>query len=278
MTIKEIVQRLKTAMDDAIGQESHLESWLTQNEGICDAIDALKELDKTEQEPVAYGMWDTMIGYGGRMMMVRLDKGQDGCTVPLYTAPAHQNVNVDDIGVPVGVGGWLTTTSSQPEHEPVALAWAEGYRMGIADERTSEANIGIAGFNAKVEPARENPYVTTTPQQEAKDEPVAWMHTKIDGVVVPHRPADLNRHPDRWTALYKDPKPCPTCEALARTVMLDQTSHDATPPQRKPLTDEEIEKISEPFWDGHLGYGYADFDSLGFARAIEAAHGIKENT
>ncbi len=40
-----------------------------------------------EQEPVAYGMWDTMIGYGGRMMMVRLDKGQDGCTVPLYTTP-----------------------------------------------------------------------------------------------------------------------------------------------------------------------------------------------
>jgi len=90
MTIKEIVQRLKTAMDDAIGQESHLESWLTQNEGICDAIDALKELDKTEQEPVAYGMWDTMLGYGGRMMMVRLDKGQDGCTVPLYTAPAQR--------------------------------------------------------------------------------------------------------------------------------------------------------------------------------------------
>jgi hypothetical protein len=26
------------------------------------------------------------------------------------------------------------------------------------------------------------------------------------------------------------PRPCPTCEALARTVMLDQTSHDTTPP------------------------------------------------
>ena len=48
-----------------------------------------------------------------------------------------------------------------------------------------------------------------------------------------------------------------------------------SPPQRKSLTDEQIEKISEPFWDGHLGYGYADFDSAGFARAIEAAHGIK---
>ncbi len=61
MTIKEIVQRLKTAMDDARGQESHFESWLTQNEGICDAIDALKELDKTEQEPVIDG--NTSDGY-----------------------------------------------------------------------------------------------------------------------------------------------------------------------------------------------------------------------
>lgn len=46
-----------------------------------------KKSAQPEQEPVAYGMWDTMIGYGGRMMMVRLDKGQDGCTVPLYTTP-----------------------------------------------------------------------------------------------------------------------------------------------------------------------------------------------
>jgi hypothetical protein len=63
-------------------------------------------------------------------------------------------------------------------------------------------------------------------------EPVVWMHTKIDGVAVPHRPADLDKHPERWEALYKTPPPCPTCEALARTVMLDQTSHDTTPPQR----------------------------------------------
>jgi hypothetical protein len=46
----------------------------------------------------------------------------------------------------------------QEQGGPVAKAWAEGYRMGIADERTSEANIGIAGFNAKVEPDRQNPY------------------------------------------------------------------------------------------------------------------------
>ena len=79
---------------------------------------------------------------------------------------------------------------------------------------------------------------------QPEQEPVAWLHTKIEGVAVPHRPADLDKHPDRWEALYKTPPPCPTCEALARTVMLDQTSHDA---QRKPwvgLTDEELELIA----------------------------------
>lgn len=49
MNIKEIIQRLRTAMDDARGEESHFQSWLTQNEGICDAIDALKELDNSQR-------------------------------------------------------------------------------------------------------------------------------------------------------------------------------------------------------------------------------------
>lgn len=99
-------------------------------------------------------------------------------------------------------------------------------------------------------------------------EPVAWIHNFIDGgISIGKRPADLNRHPDRWTALYKEPKPCPTCEALARTVMLDQTSHD-TPPQRKPLTDEEI-YMNCPNW-------LSQEQCKTWVRQIEAAHGIKE--
>jgi hypothetical protein len=92
-----------------------------------------------------------------------------------------------------------------------------------------------------------------------KQEPVAWMHTKIDGVAVPHRPSDLDKHPERWEALYKTPPPCPTCEALALTVMLDQTSHDTHPPQRTwvGLTDDD-----EIPWDG--------VDAKSFAQAIEA--------
>jgi hypothetical protein len=62
-------------------------------------------------------------------------------------------------------------------------------------------------------------------------------------------------------------KTCGTCEALARTVMLDQTSHDT---QRKPLTDEEIHDLDP------LPHVMFDQERIDFARAIEQAHNIKE--
>jgi hypothetical protein len=46
--------------------------------------------------------------------------------------------------------------------------------------------------------------------------------------------------------------------------------YDGKAAQRKPLTDEEIEKL----YKRSAGYGGDDFHS--FARAIEAAHNIKE--
>lgn len=39
-------------------------------------------------EIVAWGMVDTMLGCGNRLMMVRLDEGQDGCSVPLVPQSA----------------------------------------------------------------------------------------------------------------------------------------------------------------------------------------------
>jgi len=47
-----------------------------------------------------------------------------------------------------------------------------------------------------------------------------------------------------------------------------------TPPQRKPLTDEEIERNWQFLYDEEGNPP----DHHDFARAIEAAHGIKENT
>ena len=79
---------------------------------------------------------------------------------------------------------------------------------------------------------------------ETEQEPVAWMHNFIEGNVITHIPADIGRHPERWTALYKDPTPCKTCESLARAVMADQTYHEKViPKQWVGLTDEEIISI-----------------------------------
>ena len=82
--------------------------------------------------------------------------------------------------------------------------------------------------------------------QQPEPEPVAWIHRFIEhGISIGKKPVDLDKHPDRWMPVYADPTPCQTCEALARTVMMDQTSHD-TPPQREwqGLTDEEKNAIT----------------------------------
>lgn len=86
-------------------------------------------------------------------------------------------------------------------------------------------------------------------QQEAKDEPVAWLHRFIEGgISIGLKPLDLERHPERWEPLY------------------------TTPPQRKPLTDEEIVEIARSHACGGL-----EFDSPKSLLAFfnEAAHGIK---
>ena len=58
---------------------------------------------------------------------------------------------------------------------------------------------------------------------------------------------------------------CTKCGAKQSGVLTVNT----TPPQRKPLTDEQIVDIT-------MNKPFDCF--IGFARAIEAAHGIKENT
>jgi len=107
--------------------------------------------------------------------------------------------------------------------------------------------------------------LSKSPQRSEDDrneqvEPVAeYIGENWDGSIV-----QLYEDLEKGTKLYTTPpqrKPCPTCESLARTVMMDQASTDA--PQRKPLTDEQVEQT----WERT-----GDYDS--FARAIEAAHGI----
>jgi hypothetical protein len=133
---------------------------------------------------------------------------------------------------------------------------------------------------------------------QPEQKPVAWVHTMIDDVVIGHRPADLNSHPERWKPLvYVSTTP----PAAAQPAPVQGKSYAAdgqtelhtlsgvglvvsavafnklytTPPaaQRKPLTDGEIKQAltSVDLETKRLPPGMR-----AFARAIEAAHGIKE--
>ena len=79
---------------------------------------------------------------------------------------------------------------------------------------------------------------------QPEQEPLAWISTGTARMI--HWTADKPAYNDDWVPLY------------------------TAPPQRKPLTDEDIERIVREARVGEHGIGYT------IARAIEAAHGIKE--
>ena len=111
--------------------EPHSFAWTEQEMRAIRARDRLVEaavLAKLrEQEPVAYGMPDTQLGRKHRLMMVRLDKGQDGCTLPLYAAPLPAVVQVPD--------GWkLVPVEPTPEMLKAAKdsTWIGGHYSFMA--------------------------------------------------------------------------------------------------------------------------------------------------
>jgi hypothetical protein len=80
------------------------------------------------------------------------------------------------------------------------------------------------------------PVKATLSKQAEKPEPVAWMYdwTTSEGEFIQNWTTSENEslrdtEPNIITnvrPLYAIPQPCPTCEALARTVMMDQTGRD----------------------------------------------------
>jgi hypothetical protein len=174
------------------------------------------------------------------------------------------------------VGG-VSKTLAQPEHK-------YDYRIKY-DRPCYKCLSNFCPGNCKAPEHLTQPVDTVNTSKERgtakrEHEPVAWIHNMIEGGFTTKPPVDLTRHPERWTALYSEPKPCPTCEALARAVMMDQTAYDTAPPKQwVGLTDEEINKLAEQVGMFIDKYGLAfdakngledGVDVFGFAEAIEA--------
>jgi hypothetical protein len=93
-------------------------------------------------------------------------------------------------------------------------------------------------------------------EQAHQQEPVAWVKRATEWLLdLPNTPTDA---PYFTNGVFKG-----DCQELAALL---QTS--TAPPQRQPLTDEEIQKMRYLI-DWTAGWTY-----ITFARAIEAAHGI----
>jgi len=88
---------------------------------------------------------------------------------------------------------------------------------------------------------------------EAKDEPVAWVDERAIAWLAEHPNGNVTTKLELQKS-FERPMPLYT-----------------NPTQRKPLTDEEIGEVAIKSQDGISPHD----DTLRFARAIEAAHGIK---
>lgn len=173
-----------------------------------------------------------------------------------------------------------TNASSALASEPVATAWDEGYRAGITDERESEANIGIAGFDAKVEPARNNPYRSAPPAAAQPDEPVTRMSS-----VAKRKAADLmasgytvagyvlERDGCKSAVLWDAAVRWITPTERHRLMHVEGSLIEQPAAARVPLTrDVVVEMLREAGYFGELSQRSADF--VNGLRHGERAHGI----
>ena len=129
--------------------------------------------------------------------------------------------------------------------EQQAMRMALEYVESVPDDRYNAEHIDRDALITALRQALE---------QESDNEPVAWMVYTQDGqsVYVTDNPTDIQEG-QRALPMY------------------------IRPPQRKPLTDKELNVIGTQ-WHFNLLEDKDKADLFAFARAIEAAHGIKENT
>lgn len=168
---------------------------------------------------------------------------------------------VDGYYIPIG-------KSHLPEVEQAITAIKEA----LAQEQEPVAwlleGINVVEFDRQ--PYHDGPEWTplyTTPPAQQEHEPVAVKHM-MEWVEYLKRQSDHGQHLHIPSGMSAG-----TCWELA--IELEQFI-STTPPQRKPLTDEQIQKCYETTGHYQTLRSQDGFAVFALARAIEAAHGIKE--
>ncbi len=114
------------------------------------AIDVMMRRDAT----IAGVLFDFMGWLTTRKERLCLSSADDAS--PAVTAITEfakmRNLSLDN----AMVTDWQSVAAQA--NKPLSDAWQEGYKAGVEDERISESNIDIAGYGAKVNPARQNTY------------------------------------------------------------------------------------------------------------------------
>ncbi len=113
----------------------------------------------------------------------------------------------------------------------------------------------------------------TAIEQAEKQEPVAWMDASETAL-------SWENYLDGMKPLYTTPPAAPVQEPMPDDLIASYEKGfkdgAAQTAQRQPLTDEKIDDIWNRYCD-EMGEASIN-DAYDIARAIEAAHGIKENT
>lgn len=152
----------------------------------------------------------------------------------------------------------LRQALAQGEQEPVHFL-ANGVRYKVTHQGYYGCSIvglpeNLNGQWVALVEATDSKHLNCIAQQEStkpEQEPVAYWNGKDM-----FKRADEVQYVVNWTdyfhyPLYSEPRSCPTCESLARTVMMDQTSHDTTPPSKQEQEPVTLESVYETIihWD-----------------------------
>jgi hypothetical protein len=259
-------------------------------DGVCEALDCPNHTPEPEQpaqqEPGGVkfneGMWQEREARIAQLEaeLMRMQGRELKLQFALAEQPAQQHVSVTDELVDAYCKAWeqsftadnpydtVKMTAEDRKHIEVGLKAAlaeQPYRQALQVAGTHPAPCArhceaqafeIAARGMRRQIAELQAALAEQPAQQEHHDPIGDVQDKlIAEQAAQQEPVSI----EHCLLARNGNTPCP---------------HTSTPAQRKPLTDEQLADA----WIGTSHITHATNRQIAFARAIEAAHGIKENT